>query len=351
MRITKAVTIVTLSAAMSAVGAFGQAVISAKAGVIHYVEGEVSVVNGKTTTPVETHMGGKYSDLKEGQELNTTEGRAEVLLNPGVFLRVGENSAVKMISSRLSDTRLDLTRGVALVEVAEFTKENGVTILVKDSALTFTKMALVRMDAENGIKVYKGEVQVQVGGNLQIVREGREMQFQANNAIVKFDAKQGDPLYRWANRRAEYIAMANVASAKMARSSYSGGMGSMYPSTGGWFYNSYYGMMTYLPMGNSLYRSPFGYSYYSPMRVARYYQSYVPVVNPGMGGGAASGGSNGRAWNSDNGYYTTQSRSAGAVSMPSSGGAPSAAAAAPPAARGGDVGTGRGGGGGGGRGK
>ncbi len=355
MRITQAVTIVTVMAACSALNSFGQSVISAKAGVIHYTEGDVNIASGKTVEPVEARSGGKYTDLKEGQALGTAEGRVEMLLNPGVFFRMGENSSVKMISSRLSDTRLDLTSGVALVEVAEVSKENAVTILVKDAAVTFSKMALVRLDAENGIKVFKGEAQVMTGGTPQILREGREMQFQAGNAVVKFDAKQGDPLYRWANRRAEYIAMANIASAKMARSSYSGLSGSNYPTAGGWFYNSFYGMMTYLPMGNSLYRSPFGYMYYSPQRVARYYSNYMQAQNPSGGGSMAAtgGGNNGRAWNSDNGYYTTQSRSAGPVtSMPAGGGgAPAAAASAPPAARGADAGTGRGAAGGGGRGK
>lgn len=353
MGIAKTVTFVTLSAALSTVSLFPQAVISAKAGVIHYTEGDVAVVAGKTTTPVESHTGGKYTDLKEGQNLATTEGRAEVLLNPGVFLRMGENSNVKMISSRLSDTRLDLTQGVALVEVAEVAKDNGVTILVKDAAVTFSKMALVRLDAVNGVRVYKGEAQVMVDGAPQILKEGREMQFTAANAVVKFDAKVGDPLYRWANRRAEYIAMANVASAKMARNSY-GSSGSMYPTMGGWFYNSYYGMMTYLPMGNGLYRSPFGYMYYSPQRVMRYYQSYVPVQPQISAGGAGmnSGGITGRGtYDSSNGYYTTAGRSAGPVmAAPSGGGAPSAAAAAP-VARGADAGGARGGGGGGGRGK
>lgn len=349
MRITKAVPIVTVLAACSAISTFGQSVISAKAGVIHYTEGDVNIANGKTLEPVEARTGGKYTDLKEGQALGTSEGRVEMLLNPGVFFRMGENSSVKMISSRLSDTRLDLTRGVALVEVAEITKENTVTILVKDAAVTFSKMALVRLDAENGIKVYKGEAQVMTGGTPQILREGREMQFQAGNAVVKFDAKQGDPLYRWANRRAEYIAMANIASAKMARSSFNGSSGSMYPTSGGWFYNSFYGMMTYLPYGNGLYRSPFGYMYYSPQRVARYYSNYLQSQMPMGGGGGtmAAGPNNGRAWNSDNGYYTTQSRSAGPVSaMPAGGGggAPAATAPAAPAARGADAGTARGGG-------
>lgn len=338
-------TVGTLSLALSSFGLYGQSVISAKAGVIHYTEGEVVIGSGAKATPVETHSGGRYSELKDDQELSTREGRAEVLLNPGGFLRLGENSSVKMISNRLSDTRLELTRGVALIEVADVSKDNAVTILVNKTAVSFEKLALVRLDAENGIRVYKGEVQVMVDGNLQTLKDGREMQFTASNAIVKFDSKSGDPLYRWANRRAEYIAMANIASANMARQS-SALTG--YPAMGGWYYNSYYGMMTYLPFGNGMFRSPFGYFYYSPARVQRYYQSFIQQpVYAGGGGSLNGGGMSGRSWNSDNGYYTTQSRSAGAVSMPapSGGGSPAAAApAAPAAGRGADVGTSRGGG-------
>lgn len=342
MRITKAVTYVTLTAALSAVSAFGQSVISAKAGVIHYTEGDVQVGSGNTMTQVEVRFGGRYDSMKDGSSLATGEGRAEVLLTPGVFLRLGENSAFTLISGSLSDTRFELTRGVALIEVTEASKESPVTMLVKDTSLTFAKMGLIRVDAASGIRVYKGETQIIAGSTPQTLKEGRELNF-SGNTIAKFDTKAGDPLYRWANRRAEYIAMANIASANMAQQ---GGFrnNSAFGLMGGWIYNPYYGMMTYLPM-NGMYRSPFGYFYYSPDRVSRYYENYITppssTVNAGYGGGAGN-----RTWNQDNGYYTTQSRSAGAVSMPSSGstGSASATAVAAPAARGADVGTGRGGG-------
>ena len=97
-----------------------------------------------------------------------------------------------------------------------------------------------------------------------------------------------------------------------------------------------------------MYRSPFGYIYYSPGRIQNYYQSFIQAPSQSGNAGYNGGGSN-RTWNSDNGYYTTQSRSAGAVSMPSSsgsgGGSPAASAPADSSAgRGADVGTSRGGG-------
>src|SRR6185503_19245648 len=118
--------------------------ISAKSGVIHYLEG--AVYNGDH--PVDTKIG-HFQDIKEGEVLRTEAGRAEVLLTPGVFLRLGENSSVKMISTRLSDTRLEIVSGAALIEVAEMLKDNAVTVIYKDATVELRKSGLFRFDAES----------------------------------------------------------------------------------------------------------------------------------------------------------------------------------------------------------
>jgi len=41
-----------------------------------------------------------------------TGGKAEILLTPGAFLRVGGDSAVKMISPGLTNTQVEVQRGV-----------------------------------------------------------------------------------------------------------------------------------------------------------------------------------------------------------------------------------------------
>lgn len=317
-----------------AIPAFGQHVISAKSGVIHYVEGDVKAAG----EAVDVKMGGKYTDLKEGQQLTTGEGRAEVLLTPGVFLRVGENSRVQMISTRLADTRLDLVAGSALIEVAEIIKDNAVTVLVKDVALSFEKSALVYIDTDSAIRVYKGQVQVTASGADPInLKDGREMLFDGKHTVAKFDTKDTDALYRWASRRAEYISMANIASANMARTN-------GFTNLGGWYFNPYFGMMTYLPYG-SMYRSPFGYYFYSPRSVHNYYQGYLPVYRQPDSSNAAMNA--GPRWNSDNGYYTNSR--AGMASPSTSAPSASPATGAEPAAagRGADAAVGRGGGGGG----
>ena len=67
-------------------------------------------------------------ELGTGQSLTTNTGKAEVLLTPGVFLRVGENSSVTMISPSLTRTELRVEKGQATAEVAEIRPENNLRI-------------------------------------------------------------------------------------------------------------------------------------------------------------------------------------------------------------------------------
>lgn len=324
--------------ALASVG-FAQYAISAKSGLVSYVEGHV--VLGDEEVIVKS--GGRLTEMKPEQTLRTEAGRAEVLLSPGVILRLGENSALKMIANRLEDTRIELVSGAANVEAAELPNEISVTILVGDAAVSLRKTSLLALDAEKGIRIYKGEAQVMAGGSPQTLKEGREMLLTAEHPVSKFDKKETDSLLRWAYRRAEYHGMANIASANAVnRSSYMNTMGS------GWIYNPYFNMYTFLP-GTGMYNSPFGFMYYSPSRVSRYYQAVVrsqmPVMNNPMNSGFS-----GPRFDSNLGY-NVNSRAAissapvGAPAGGMGGGASAGAAAAP--ARGADSGGSRGPGGGG----
>ena len=87
-----------LAAVIAIVPAGAQSVISAHSGTVHHIEGRVLLADELVQPKF-----GHFPDLKEGQELRTEDGRAEILLTPGVFLRVASNSAVRMLSSRPED--------------------------------------------------------------------------------------------------------------------------------------------------------------------------------------------------------------------------------------------------------
>ena len=93
--------------------------IPARPGTVNYIEG-AAYLNGK---PLHQQSVGSVA-LDPGQVLTTGAGKAEILLTPGIFLRVDSNSAVKMISPDLAQTQVELERGRAGVEVDQIFPQN-----------------------------------------------------------------------------------------------------------------------------------------------------------------------------------------------------------------------------------
>ena len=81
------------------------------------------------------------SRLAAGQSLTTDDGRAEILLTPGIFLRVDNRSSLQMNSPGLADTITTLTKGRAMVEVAEIRPENNVRVAENGSSTQMLKRA------------------------------------------------------------------------------------------------------------------------------------------------------------------------------------------------------------------
>jgi hypothetical protein len=270
----------SIFASFSGTACFAQNVISAHSGLIHYVEGRV-LLDGK---PVEVKIT-NFPEVKQNMELRTEDGRAEVLLNPGVFLRLAENSAIRMVANKLSDTKVEFLSGSALIEASRelSQKENFVTILYKGSAAHLRKSGIYRFDSEPAqFRVFSGEAEVETGSNVLIVRTGKLVSLDGLVAVEKFNPKDGDELSRWSERRAEYVSMANVSAAKYVSNSGTG------LSSSGWYFNPYFGMFTYIPM-NGMFYSPYGYSYFSPYTVYRVYQApgnYYTGGNSGFTGGS-----------------------------------------------------------------
>src|SRR5437764_3745869 len=127
--------------ALVAVPVSAQPVISAKSGLVAYVEGKV-FLGDQPLSPLLT----SFPDVKENMVMRTTEGRAEVLLSPGVFLRLGENSSFRMITTRLIDTRLEILSGSAVVEADELAKDTNLTIVSGKAAILLAKHGLYRFD-------------------------------------------------------------------------------------------------------------------------------------------------------------------------------------------------------------
>jgi hypothetical protein len=73
-------------------------------GTVNYVEGQVFL---GTESLDEQSVGRVVVD--PGETLTTQTGKAEILLTPGVFVRVGDSSSATMISSGLTNTKMSIT--------------------------------------------------------------------------------------------------------------------------------------------------------------------------------------------------------------------------------------------------
>jgi len=261
-----------------------QSVISAKSGLLSYFEGQV-MLNDQPVEFSTTH----FADVKENSIVSTADGRAEVLLTPGVTLRMGENSSLRMITNRLVDTRVELLTGSAVVEADMIAKDTNVTVVVGQGNVALPKAGLYRFDASPAqTKVFKGDAEVEMAGQTKLVSTAHMLSMASETAsIEKFDTEDTDALDRWSHRRGSYLAMANTSAARSLVSSgsipYSWGMMGCSPA---WGYNNYYGMMTFIPCMGSLY-SPYGYRFYSPYAISGYYWVNPPII---YGGGAGRTG-------------------------------------------------------------
>lgn len=338
--------------ALAAVPAFAQPVISAKSGMVAKVQGKVFLGDQELEDSA-TH----FPDIKEKQVVRTEDGLAEILLTPGTFLRMGENSSIRMISNRLIDTRVELLTGSAVLESDDMAKDTSVTIVCAAGSVTIPKAGIYRFNTSPAqLKVYKGTAEVELGSQHVSVTTGKMVMLSGDSAALQhFDTEDTDFLDHWNRQRSEYVAMANVSAAKSlvgSSSSYSSlGWGNGGPCSGAWGYNSYYGMMTYIPCSGYL-RNPYGYGYWSPFTVMRAY--YVPTYAPPSVYGGGGGG-----FNRGLGYNTAGATSSGysgvmasAPAVSSAGPASSAGATSSAASAGASAGHGGGaaaGGGAGGR--
>jgi len=89
-------------------------VVSAKAGGVNFIEGKVAIARKNAKSGLLL----KGDNVEIGERVLTGEnGKAEILLTPGSFLRLNKNSSFQFISTELEDLKLVLTHGSAIMEV------------------------------------------------------------------------------------------------------------------------------------------------------------------------------------------------------------------------------------------
>ena len=165
-------------------------VISAKAGGVNYTEGTVTVSRSDKTTGVLV----KGDKLEIDDVVSTgADGRAEILLNPGSYLRLAPNSSFSFKSTSLDDLRVKINSGTAILEV--FASDDFVVEVDTVSGdFTLVRSGVYRIDTENGkgsLTVTKGRAEVANAENT-VVKKGREATLSDDDvSIAKFDKRIG----------------------------------------------------------------------------------------------------------------------------------------------------------------
>ena len=235
-------------------------------GTINYVEGQVSLDN----QPLAANSIGN-TILDPGQSLSTQSGKAEILLTPGVFFRLGDNSSARMITSGLTNTELELDSGKAFLEVDQIRPENHLRIRENGIVSQINKTGLYEFDLDGDIvRVFDGEARVEGTARTVTVKSGHELTAE-NGAmkVEKFDRKQfetGD-LYDWSSLRSSYVAEANVNEASYYNE-YGFVPGGPLWWGASWYWNPWFSCYTFLP-GDGIFYSPFGWGFSSPWWVYR----------------------------------------------------------------------------------
>ena len=309
---------IVLVSVLAVPAAWAQAVISAHSGMVNYVEGGVQIAG----TPVKLD-GAIFPEVKVGQTLSTAAGHAEILLTPGVFLRLDRNSSIRMVANKLTNTQVEILSGSALVEVDEILKDNRIEVKMGDSSTLVTKNGLYHFNADAGqIRAFDGKAQVSAASNSTELKGGRTLLVGNSLTTDKFNKnKSKDELYLWSEQRDYRLALANISAARgINTNSYASSM---------WAWDPWLSMYTFLPRYGRIY-SPYGFSWYSPSTV---WIAFRPPVTVDSGYQASNSGWQGVAPSSGSVSAPSSNASTGSVA-PSSGSSSSAVAATASSARG-----------------
>jgi hypothetical protein len=278
--------------------ASAQHLISSKAGFVNRVEGKV-YIQRQDSAEDEKGRASLGTQMRNGDRISTAvNSYAEVLLNPGAYLRLDQQSEVRAVNTSLSEVRFELLKGAVIAEVGEADKKMPLEIITPQGSVAIAKEGLYRIDARAGatiIKVRKGELvlgtraQLVAGGGTKVGRN-KVVELTGSSAfkpeIAKLDSFDLDEFDEWSFQRAEMLVAANYS--VLRRAQYTPAL------SFGWMYDPFYNCYTFIPGSRRLY-SPYGFSFYNSFsHCSCYLPYYYPYYGSGPyygGGGTTAGGS------------------------------------------------------------
>jgi FecR-like protein len=269
--------------------------ISAKAGGVNAVSGQVKVKRGTQVPQLLTSQ----DDLASGDVVTTAYGsQAEILLNPGTYLRLAEKSEFVMVDNSLDNLLVRLNRGSVIIEVTGPDQtELRVPIDTEQQRMTIVRAGIYRINVRPGITelfVRKGRMSLGTDRD-NVVKSGKKVTFSsAGQAIAKLTKADLDEFDDWSKERGQTLARANVKLSTRAlnsyfRSSVWGLADARFGRWGLWTWSPFSSCYTFVPFYQG-WGSPYGSSYGTSAYFYGNYNYYPRNYNtPGNGNNSSSG--------------------------------------------------------------
>jgi hypothetical protein len=242
-----------------------QFIVSAKAGLVNFVDGQANV-----------HM---HEQIPAGKLIETgPAGHVEVLLNPGSFLRLGENSSAIFESVDLTNISVRLVSGSALMEAGDIDKRTPIRVMTGSLKVSVVSSGTYRFSGDTAavldgkLRTADGSITVKKGQ--QITDDAGQYEQSKVPLVASYD-----DLEVWSHQRSGAVARANALA-------YNGQTGAVFYPYGfngsAWMYSPYLSGFTFIP--RSGYRSYWGYSFFPAFA---FFPTYAggPVYSSGGGGG------------------------------------------------------------------
>lgn len=182
-----------------------QRTVSARAGTINYQQGVVYVDDQRVHA---TYRATHPFQMKNGQRLRVDDGRVELVLGSGVYLRMLGASSIRMQDTLLADTRVLVEEGSALIEVEGMNKGARLRVICGEGTTELKHDGSYRFDAPveampGKLRIYGGDVVVERAGITVKGTIGLAVDLAHGLQVAKFDLQDGDALQAWAARRSQ----------------------------------------------------------------------------------------------------------------------------------------------------
>jgi hypothetical protein len=142
------------------------------------------------------------------------------LLTPGVFIRLGEQSGIRLVANQLSDTRIELMAGSAVMDSTEPASGTSVKLLYKNWSVHFLEQGVYRINSDPAhLWVFQGKAEVSGGnqGDGLLLSRGMDVAF-APTLVPSQSSERDHPrdgLSGWADGRRQSISADNTIAANI----------------------------------------------------------------------------------------------------------------------------------------